>query len=123
MERVISGEVRRPERLKADAMSACRAIEGLVGTALGVSLSDLRGGTRGRAEIAFARQCAMYLAHVGLGLSPTEVGKLFRRDRTTVSHGCAVVEDRRDDPKVDRILNCLEAALVTWQDTFLGSAG
>jgi len=53
----------------------------------------------------------MYLAHVGGGLPMTEVGRMFARDRTTVSHACAVIEDRRDDPNFDRALAVLEFAL------------
>lgn len=56
---------------------------------------------------------AMYLAHVGGGLSLREVGLLFARDRTTVAHACAAVEDRRDDPLLDRCLTFLELALNT----------
>jgi hypothetical protein len=50
----------------------------------------------------------MYLAHVAAGLSYTEVGREFRRDRTTVAHACAVVEDLRDDPTIDRAIELLE---------------
>ena len=50
----------------------------------------------------------MYLAHVGCGLSLTEVGRLFTRDRTTVGHACGLVEDRREDPALDRALELLE---------------
>jgi chromosomal replication initiation ATPase DnaA len=57
------------------------------------------------------RQTAMYLAHVAFGLTYTEIGQLFSRDRTTVAHACGVVEERRDDPIVDRALTTLEQAL------------
>lgn len=65
--------------------------------------------TRGRSRIAFARQVAMYLAHVTFGLTLTTVGRAFGRDRTTVSHACALVEDARDNPEFDRTLELLEA--------------
>jgi chromosomal replication initiation ATPase DnaA len=61
--------------------------------------------------VTFARQVAMYLTHVGAGLPQTEVGRLFARDRTTVAHACAVVEERRDDPVFDRSLEVLETVL------------
>nr|MCU0605821.1 hypothetical protein [Desulfobacterales bacterium] len=64
--------------------------------------------TRGRARVALARQIAMYLSHVAFRVSLTDVGRIFGRDRTTVSHACAVVEDLRDDPRFDRILDLLE---------------
>jgi chromosomal replication initiation ATPase DnaA len=67
--------------------------------------------TRGSPAQAFARQVAMYLAHVGLGLSFTAVARLFGRDRRTVAHACAVVEDRRDALALDRALDLLEGAL------------
>src|SRR4051812_35222149 len=99
--------------------SACRFIETLVATALQVSLADLRCKNRGRAPTAYARQTAMYLAHVHFGLSLTEVGRIFGRDRTTVSHACAR-EDSRDNPRSERVLSCLEAALERWQNNFPG---
>jgi chromosomal replication initiation ATPase DnaA len=67
--------------------------------------------TRGSPTEAFARQVAMYLAHVGLGLTFTAVARLFGRDRRTVAHACAVVEDRRDALALDRALDLLEGAL------------
>lgn len=71
----------------------------------------MRARRRCRRQVAFARQVGMYLAHVGGGLPMTEVGRMFARDRTTVSHACAVIEDRRDDPTFDRALAVLEFAL------------
>ncbi len=50
----------------------------------------------------------MYLAHVGCGMTLTEAGWLFGRDRTTVAHACMVVEDKRDDPIWDQMLDLLE---------------
>ncbi len=57
------------------------------------------------------RQTAMYLAHVAFGLTYTQIGQLFSRDRTTVAHACGAVEERRDDPVIDRALTTLEEAL------------
>ena len=59
---------------------------------------------------AFARQSAMYLAHVSFGLSFSEIGRAFGRDRTTAAHACRLIEDRRDDPAVDAVLGQLESA-------------
>ena len=87
------------------------AIESAVAAVFEVAVEDLRGRTRGSVRTAFARQVAMYLAHVGCGVSLTEVGHLFERDRTTVSHACGLVEDRRDDPDFDYRLNHLERAV------------
>ena len=87
------------------------AIEQAVVQVFGVAHEDLRRSTRGRAKVALARQVAMYLAHVGCGLTLTETGRLFGRDRTTVAHACGVIEDRRDDPLFDRALDLLEWAV------------
>jgi chromosomal replication initiation ATPase DnaA len=53
----------------------------------------------------------MYLAHVHGGLSYTEIGRLFARDRTTVAHACCVIEDRREDAAFDRAIGLLESVL------------
>ena len=73
-----------------------------------VEFDLLRLPTRGRARVALARQVAMYLAHIACGLSLTEVGALFERDRTTVAHACEVIEQRRDDANFDAALELLE---------------
>lgn len=79
-----------------------------VAQVFGVEHAALDTVTRGRANVALARQVAMYLAHVACGQSLTDVGRGFARDRTTVAHACAVIEDRRDDPSFDRALELLE---------------
>jgi hypothetical protein len=83
------------------------AIEQAVVQVFGVGPEDLRCMTRGRANVALARQVAMYLAHVVCGMTLTDTGRLFGRDRTTVAHACGVIEDRRDDPLFDRALDLL----------------
>jgi len=50
----------------------------------------------------------MYPAHVGLGLDCSTTGRMFHRDRTTAAHACQLVEKRRDDPALDRLLDMLE---------------
>ena len=84
------------------------AVELAVSQVFGIARGDIGMQTRGRAPVALARQVAMYLAHVAYGLSLTKVGRLFARDRTTVAHACALVEDRRDDMAFDRALELLE---------------
>lgn len=86
-------------------------IEHVVTCVFGVSTNALQKANRGRANVALARQTAMYLAHVGCSLTLTEVGYLFERDRTTVAHACALIEDRRDNPEFDLALELLERAV------------
>lgn len=83
-------------------------IEETIVSVFGVGRSELRGLSRGRQDVAQARQIAMYLAHVSCGLSMTRVGVIFGRDRTTIAHACSVIEDRRDDESFDYILELLE---------------
>ncbi len=86
-------------------------LEHSVASAFGVSREDLLAPTRRQAPIAFARQVAMYLAHVGYSLTFTQVGAMFSRDRTTVAHACSLVEDMRDDDALDLTLSALEKAI------------
>ncbi len=84
------------------------AIDAAVAQVFGLPENQMKSLTRGRAPAALARQVAMYVTHVGCGMNLTDVGTMFARDRTTVSHACQVIEDRRDDPVFDRILELLE---------------
>ncbi len=76
-----------------------------------VTFRDLMLPTRGCSDIAFIRQIAMYLGHVALRRSLTDVGKWFDRDRTTVAYACKKIEDNRDDPELDTVLSVFEEAM------------
>lgn len=77
-----------------------------------VGWSDITGPRRGSPEIIRARQVAMYLAHVAAGLSLTATGRLFDRDRRTVAHAAAIIEDRRDDDRdLDAALDAMEQSV------------
>src|SRR5262245_2716556 len=83
----------------------------IVADAFCVRPGELIGSTRGCARVALARQAAMYLARVSLGLTLSQSARLFARDRTTAAHACRVIEDRRDDPRFDAKLSAIEALL------------
>ncbi len=89
----------------------CNLCENLVCLKLDVSLEAVRSKTRSCADVALARQIAMYLAHTTFSVLMTEVGLHFNRDRTTVRHACATVEDRRDEFAFDTMICQLEDAL------------
>ena len=95
-----------------DQAACARLAEAAVATMAHIPAARLRGRLRGRRTVALARQTAMYLAHVVFGLSYTRVGICFGRDRTTVRHACALIEDRRDDPALELALAALEAGLL-----------
>ena len=59
------------------------------------------------------RQIAMYVCHVALQISLSDIGEAFGRDRTTVGHACHVVEDRRDDPAFDEFVSTVERLVST----------
>jgi chromosomal replication initiation ATPase DnaA len=54
------------------------------------------------------RQIAMYVCHVTLQMTLTAIGDGFGRDRSTVAHACAVVEDRRYDKDFDEFVAAIE---------------
>jgi hypothetical protein len=92
-----------------------------VETAFAVHSDELCAATRGRCDIAFARQTGMYLARVALGMTLSDAGLMFGRDRTTAAHACRLVEDLRDDPGFDEFLEAMEA-FVLRTDARNGSA-
>lgn len=107
-----------PRALNATRVGCVMAV---VASAFNVGLRDIGAHTRSRAHIALARQVAMYLSHIVLGLNFTEIGMLFERDRTTAAYASRLVEDRRDDAQFDLVLDHLEAAiskLQTWASAF-----
>jgi chromosomal replication initiation ATPase DnaA len=89
--------------------AAC--IDKAVAMAFRVRIADLHGPARGAARIALARQVAMYLAHVELGLSFVQVGRAFGRTRTTAARACRRIEDLRPDSDLEGTLAKLERGL------------
>ena len=98
-------------RVRTRAAQTCRRMEEAIAAALDVPLDEMRSSSR-TADVAFARQSSMYLAHVTLGLGCEAVGRVFSRHRTTAAHACLTVEMRRDDPAIDRLLDVLENACI-----------
>ena len=76
--------------------------------AINVLLDDVRG-----VAPTYARQMAMYLAHVELGRPQKLVAFLFGREPSTVSHACARIELLRDDPAVEAEIDGIERAFRT----------
>lgn len=62
----------------------------------------------------------MYLAHVSFGATFSAIGCAFGRDRTTAAHAVRVIEERRDDPSIDALLDRLERACAAMADTAPG---
>lgn len=102
----------RPAIFSEPEAARMRRLEALVARTFGVRRHDLRARPRGSREVQVARQVALYLTHVVVGLDYTACGQLFGRDRTTAAHACRRIEDLRDDPRLDAALSLLEAALM-----------
>ena len=92
------------------AQRLCDLVAIATAAAFALPVGELRAATRRPPYVAFARQSAMYLAHVTFGLNYSAVGPAFGRDRTTAARACRLVEERRDDPAVDAVLGSLEGA-------------
>lgn len=90
---------------------AAAAVLALVSRHRAIPPPLLLNRTRGDAAAAVARQLAMYLTHVVLRRSYVEIGDFFGRDRTTVAHACARIEDLRELPEIEAELERLEAEL------------
>lgn len=99
-----------------DPVGRCARVVRIVASHKGVSRSQLLSPTRSRSAVASARQLAMYLCHVLLELNLTEVGRYFGRDRTTVAHACALIEDAREDRRIDAEIQSLEDRITRWAE-------
>ena len=70
----------------------------IVADEAGVDVCALYAPNRGPAEVAFARQMAMYLCKTLTSRSLPEIGRRFGgRDHTTVLAGCKSIEQEFDD--------------------------
>lgn len=105
--RLLAGEPVLAHGPRIPPASPRELIEITVADVFHVDVEELRGPTRGRARIALARQVAMYIAHTACGLSLTDVGRLFGRDRTTAAHACKLVEQQREDQEFDKAVDLL----------------
>ena len=91
--------------------AAAELVIAVTGRAFGVAREEILHKSRSQADVAFARQVAMYLLHIVFGGTYRETGEMFGRERTTVAYACSLVEDERDDEDFDRRLELLEDTL------------
>ncbi len=91
-----------------EVIEICEAMRDVLAACFSVSGRDIRTEGRKSGEICRIRQIGMYVAHVIVGLSMLEVGFGFQRDRSTVAHACHVIEDLRDDPDFERVIQMIE---------------
>ena len=88
-----------------------RLAAGITGYSLGIPAETILNGDDRAHRVARARQIAMYLSHVVLGMSLARIAYATGRDRSTVAYSCHRIEDFRDSPEVDCWLEELESRL------------
>ncbi|AMM85037.1 helix-turn-helix domain-containing protein [Martelella sp. AD-3] len=92
----------------ADIRTACRIVLLITREMAQVAGDRVSLKADRRRSVSHFRQIAMYVCHVTLQLSLSEIGAAFGRDRTTVAYSCRVIEDRRDDRAFDEFIASVE---------------
>lgn len=94
----------RIEQARADRARALLAMQA-VASETGVPAASMQSRGRVGREVRRARCLAFYLCHTEYGWPLYRVGAAFGRDRTTIGIACREVEDMRDDPGLDGLLD------------------
>ncbi|WP_027229974.1 helix-turn-helix domain-containing protein [Phyllobacterium sp. UNC302MFCol5.2] len=89
-------------------LQVCDGLIDILSTLFNVSGRELRSHSRCERPVARVRQIGMYVAHVTLALTMSEVGRAFGRDRSTVNHACHLIEDMREELEFDHIVQTIE---------------
>ena len=105
------GETRRQE-LCISLRQACRVVLQLTAELLAFTAERAHKRRDTRRQRCHVRQIAMYVCHVQLRIPQPDVAFAFGRDRTTVRHACAMVEDRRDAKGYDEFVSAVERLAV-----------
>lgn len=101
-----------PSRVKPADVLRCRVVWRLVAELFAAACEhDLPEGVARRRPRCHMRQIAMYVSHVVLSVPYPTIAMAFGRDRSTVTHACSVVEDRRDDQGYDRFVERCERCI------------
>lgn len=98
--------------------SVCRAVRMIAGEMVFLIGGGVPAGRNRRFAMSHIQQIAMYVCHVVLQLTMTDIAAAFGMDRTTVGHACARVEDRRDDGAYDVLVGSIERVV----DSIFGRA-
>ena len=86
---------------------------GIVGYATGVPAADILTNRHRPAELVAARRLVMYLLNAAFGASLPQIAMMFWRNRSTVTLAVRIVEDQREDPAFDALVDRLEETLIT----------
>lgn len=83
----------------------------VVAVRLGTPVATLTREGRLSAPALRARRVSLYLSHVALGWSLERVGHAFGVNRQTASTACRRIEDARDEPHLNALLDRLEETI------------
>ncbi len=87
----------------------------LAASTFGIGPQDVLSPRRGPNAASHGRHLAIYLAHVVLGLNFSALASIFARDRASIRHAVARIEDRRDDPGFDLWISALETCILPFR--------
>lgn len=90
------------------ARIVCRIVSQITAETISLLSDRVIARRERRRPSCHVRQISMYVCHVALRMSFSDIGAAFGRDRTTVTHACHVVEDRRDDAAFDEFVSAIE---------------
>ncbi|WP_246091611.1 helix-turn-helix domain-containing protein [Aliirhizobium smilacinae] len=90
------------------ARIVCRIVSQITAETISLLSDRVIVRSERRRPSCHVRQISMYVCHVALRMSFSDIGAAFGRDRTTVGHACHVVEDRRDDVAFDEFVSAIE---------------
>lgn len=96
--------------IETDRSKAGLAIH-LVAAATGLSAGRIASRGRLRDGHCRARWLAMYVSHICFGWPLERVGHVFGVNRATAGNACRWVEDERDRPELDALLDRIEALI------------
>lgn len=108
-----NGKIARKARLAGRrralaTRSVCGAVRSIAGEMVFLVGGRVPDGRNRRFAMSHIQQISMYVCHVVLQLTMTDIAAAFGMDRTTVGHACARVEDRRDDRAYDALIASIE---------------
>jgi chromosomal replication initiation ATPase DnaA len=105
--------MREPYRVQVNAEDRRRAdlVRQVVAVRLGVPAEAITGAPRLAPPALRARRVSLYLSHVALGWQLERVGHAFGVNRQTAAVACRRIEDARDEPDLDALLEQMEDAI------------
>lgn len=95
-------------RRRLAVRSVCTVVRMIAGEMVFLTGGRVPDSRSRRFAMSHIQQIAMYVCHVVLQMTMTEIALAFGKDRTTVGHACARVEDRRDDGGYDLLVGAVE---------------